>query len=79
MFLIIKVGHYSSKATAVLHDRYVVRFAYAMDREDASSKRVILVIVFSLPEKQGALGIKEVLSQLEVGCRNLAINYFSQL
>ena len=49
----------------------MVKFAYVMDREDASSKRVILVIVFSLPEKQGALGIKEVLSQLEVGCRNL--------
>ena len=55
----------------VLRDRYVVRFAYVMDREDASSRRVILIIVFSLPEKQGALGIKEVLSQLEVGRRNL--------
>ena len=53
----------------------MVRFAHVMDREDPSSKRVILVIVFSLLEKQGALRIKEVLSQLEVGCRNLAMSY----
>ena len=38
-----------------------------MDGEHVSSKRVILIIVFTLPERQGALVIKDVLSQLEVG------------